>query len=90
MACRALDDEEAIRSVEEARAHGGKEGLAALAMYTGFRREEIFQVAWRDLDEEGWIKVMGKGQLAATSPATTRSPRPPATTARPPRASMPP
>lgn len=69
MVCRALTEEEAITLAKAARERGDRPGVAVLiAMYQGFRREEVSAVRWADLDEEGWIKVMGKGDQPAKIP----------------------
>ncbi|MDP9389135.1 MAG: tyrosine-type recombinase/integrase [Actinomycetota bacterium] len=69
MVCRALTDEEAMRLETRARERGGREGFAVLlAMYQGLRREEISAVAWHDFGGDGWLKMLGKGDVPATLP----------------------
>lgn len=67
--CRALPDEDAARVARHAAEAGGKAGLAVLlAMYQGFRREEISRIAWHDVTDDGWVKLIGKGDAPATLP----------------------
>lgn len=69
MVCRALTDEEAMALASVARARGGREAFAVLlAMYQGLRREEISKVAWQDFSKDGWLHVLGKGDLPAKIP----------------------
>lgn len=69
MVCRALTEAEATTLATAARERGDRPGAAVLiAMYQGFRREEVSAVRWDDLSDEGWIKVMGKGDQPAKIP----------------------
>lgn len=69
MICRALTDDEARKLAELSKARGDKQGLAVLlGMYQGFRRAEIAAVRWDDFTDDGWIRVMGKGDLPAKLP----------------------
>jgi integrase len=69
MVCRALDDNEAAALARVARGWGGPEGLAVLfGLYMGLRRSEIAKVRLDDVDEGGWLSIMGKGDLPAVLP----------------------
>lgn len=76
--CRALDELEAVTLDRAARATVADadpasalfvEALAVLvALYVGFRREEISQVRFIDFTNDGWLRVMGKGAKPAEIP----------------------
>lgn len=67
--CKALTEDEASLMATLARERGGIEGFAVLlAMYEGLRRAEIAAVAWHDFTDDGWLSVMGKGDVPAKLP----------------------
>ena len=69
MVCRALEPDEALRLSDCAVARGDKAGLAVLVgLYQGFRRQEVASMRWDDLTDDGWLKVVGKGDLPAKTP----------------------
>lgn len=70
MICRALDDVEAKRLAEHAKIIGGSRGAAVeLGLYQALRVSEIAQVRWSDFEgNDGWMQVMGKGDLPASLP----------------------
>lgn len=72
MRCRALEDHEAAILAVAARKRGDLKGLAVLiGLYTGLRRSEIAGLRWSDVDETGWITVVGKGDVTRTFPVHT-------------------
>lgn len=69
MRCRALEDHEAAILATAARKRGDHKGLAVLiGLYTGLRRNEIARLRWSDVDETGWVTVVGKGDVTRTFP----------------------
>jgi integrase len=69
MRCRALEDHEAAILAAEARKRGDHKGLAVLiGLYTGLRRNEIARLRWSDVDDSGWVTVVGKGDVTRTFP----------------------
>lgn len=69
MVCRALNEDDARRLSDAAVANGQRPGLAVLfGLYMALRREEIASVRWADIREDGWIDLIGKGDLPARLP----------------------
>ena len=69
MRCRALEDHEAAVLAAAARRRGDLKGLAVLVgLYTGLRRNEIARLRWSDVDDGGWVTVVGKGDVTRTFP----------------------
>lgn len=69
MICRAPNDDAARALAAHARARGGIEAFAVLlAMYAGLRREEIASLRWDCFRVDGWLQVIGKGEVCATVP----------------------
>lgn len=66
--CRALEEDEAAILAAHARARGDERGLAVLlGLYVALRASEIAAVRWGDIDD-GWLKLVGKGDRPATLP----------------------
>lgn len=69
MLCRALEDTDAAALEAAARRREDLKGLAVLlGLYTGLRRAEIAALRWSDVDGEGWVTVVGKGDMTRTFP----------------------
>ncbi len=69
MRCRALEDHEAALLATAARKRDDDKGLAVLiGLYTGLRRNEIARLRWSDVDDSGWLTVVGKGDVTRTFP----------------------
>jgi site-specific recombinase XerD len=69
MRCRALEDHPAAILAVAARKRGDLKGLAVLiGLYTALRRNEIATLRWADVDEAGWLTVVGKGDVTRTFP----------------------
>lgn len=69
MRCRALEDHDASLLAAAARRRGDRKGLAVLlGLYTGLRRNEIATLRWSDVDPEGWLTVVGKGNVTRVCP----------------------
>jgi integrase len=69
MRCRALEDHDAAVLAAAARKRGDLKGLAVLiGLYTGLRRNEIARLRWSDVDDTGWVTVVGKGDVTRTFP----------------------
>lgn len=67
-ACRALEPEDASKLAKAARARGDGRGLAVLlGLYVALRVSEIANIRWSDVDD-GWLKVLGKGDRPAALP----------------------
>lgn len=67
--CRALGGSEAALLARAAAARSDRKGLAVvLGLYQGLRRAEIAALEWRHLSADGWLKVMGKGDIERTMP----------------------
>lgn len=72
MRCRALEDHDAAVLAVAARSRGDLKGLAVLiGLYTALRRNEIARLRWSDVDETGWVTVVGKGDVTRTFPVHT-------------------
>lgn len=72
MRCRALEDHDAAVLAAAARRRGDLKGLAVLiGLYTGLRRNEIARLRWSDVDDTGWVTVVGKGDVTRTFPVHT-------------------
>lgn len=78
MRCRALEPAAAARLEAAAWERGDRAGLAVLVgLYSALRRSEIAGLCWEDLDldDDGrpaWIRVVGKGDVAAEVPVHPR------------------
>jgi len=69
MRCRALEDADASVLAAAARRRGDRKGLAVLiGLYTALRRNEIASLRWSDVDPDGWLTVVGKGNITRTFP----------------------
>jgi integrase len=69
MVCRALEPEEASLLAEAARQEGGLMGAAVLiGLHQALRVSEIARLRWDDFTPDGWMRVLGKGNLPATLP----------------------
>jgi integrase len=69
MRCLALEDIAAARLAAAARARGDLKGLAVLfGLYAGLRRNEIARLRWRDIDQLGWVTLVGKGDVTRALP----------------------
>jgi integrase/recombinase XerD len=72
MRCRALEDHAASVLAVAARRRGDLKGLAVLiGLYTGLRRSEIAALRWSDVADDGWLTVVGKGDVTRTFPVHT-------------------
>ena len=69
MRCRALDDAPAAALARAARRRGDRKGLAVLiGLYAGLRRNEIGTLRWAQIGEDGWLTVVGKGDVTRSLP----------------------
>jgi integrase len=69
MECRALDEDQARRLSDVARARGDDHGLAVvLGLYLALRREEIATLRWDCFGQDGWVTITGKGDVTARIP----------------------
>ena len=69
MRCKALTEPQASRIEAEARLRGDRPGLAALfALYAGLRAHEIAKIRWQEIRSDGWLWVVGKGDVSAELP----------------------
>lgn len=69
MVCKAFDDEEARRLAKLARQRRDRKGFAlALGLYQAMRREEIARCRWVDFGEDGYLKIVGKGDKQRVIP----------------------
>jgi integrase len=69
MVCRALEPEEASLLAEAARREGALMGAAVLiGLHQALRVSEIARLRWDDFTADGWMGVLGKGNLPATLP----------------------
>ena len=67
--CRALSEADAALLERAARNAGGAMGAATLlGLYLGLRREEIASLRWDQLDDRGWVNIVGKGGVSASLP----------------------
>ena len=68
MVSRALDEDVAARLAAAAAIRGDVPGLAVtVALYSGLRRAEIAALRW-DAMADGWLSLVGKGDVSATIP----------------------
>jgi integrase len=69
MLCRALDEPLARRLAIVARARGDRMGAAVLlGLYAGLRRAEIARLRWSEIGTDGWLTIVGKGDVTRTIP----------------------
>jgi integrase len=69
MVSRALEPEEASLLAQAAREEGGLMGAAVLiGLHQALRVSEIARLRWEDFTADGWMRVLGKGNLPATLP----------------------
>ncbi len=69
MECRALEEDQAQRLSNVARARGDLLGLATvLGLYLALRREEIASLRWDRFSDDGWVTIVGKGDVTARIP----------------------
>ena len=69
MRCKALDEAPAAALAKSARARGDEKGLAVLlGLYVGLRRNEIATLRWADIDRDGWLTLVGKGDRTRSVP----------------------
>lgn len=69
MRCRALDDAPAAALAGAARRRGDRKGLAVLiGLYAGLRRNEIGTLRWSQIGDDGWVTVVGKGDVTRSLP----------------------
>lgn len=61
---RALGTPQAALLARAAEARPDRKGLAVtLGLYAGLRRAEIASLEWSQLSADGWLRVMGKGDV---------------------------
>ena len=73
MLCRALEPDAAALLARSATERGDRQCLAVLVgLYQAFRVSEIAGVRWEDIGRDGWIAVVGKGDVAAKIPLHPR------------------
>lgn len=69
MVCKAFDDDDARRLAKLARQRGDRKGFAlALGIYQAMRREEIARCRWSDFGDDGYLKIIGKGDKQRVIP----------------------
>lgn len=69
MVCKALQPAEALLLEQVAQADGGRMGTAVLVgLHQALRVSEIARLRWDDFDSDGWMRVLGKGNLPAELP----------------------
>jgi integrase len=69
MVCKALSDEDARILARAARRRRDRKGLAVLiGLYVGLRRNEIAELRWSNLTDDGWVRLIGKGDVSAELP----------------------
>ncbi len=69
MRSRALDERAAAKLARHAARRGDRKGLAVLiALYAGLRRAEIAQLRWDEIGADGWVTLIGKGDVSASLP----------------------
>lgn len=69
MRCRALDETPAAVLARAARRRGDRKGLAVLiALYAGLRRNEIGTLRWSQISDDGWLTIVGKGDVTRALP----------------------
>lgn len=69
MRCRALSEPEAQIFEQAARRRRDHKGLVVLlGLYTALRRAEMAALRWDDVDAEGWVTIVGKGDKTASIP----------------------
>ncbi len=69
MVCRALEEPKAAALEVTARGRDDRKGLAVLlGLYLGLRRFEIAGLRWEQFDAEGWMTLVGKGDISARLP----------------------
>jgi integrase len=69
MVCKTLEPAEALLLEEAAKRDGGAVGAAVLVgLHQALRVSEIAKLRWDDFGSDGWMRVLGKGNLPATLP----------------------
>ena len=69
MRCRALEDHQAAVLAAAARRRGDRKGAATLlGLYAGLRRAEISALEWKSVGADGWLTVVGKGDVTRSMP----------------------
>lgn len=69
MRCRALDEDVAAVLARAARRRGDHKGLAVLiGLYAALRRNEIGTLRWSQIGDDGWLTVVGKGDVTRYVP----------------------
>ena len=69
MRCRALEDPTAARLAAAAAARRDRKGAAVLlGLYAGLRRAEIADLRWCDIGSDGWLTIVGKGDVTRVIP----------------------
>jgi len=69
MRCLALGEAEAGLLAREARRRRDRKGLAVLlGLYAGLRRTEIASLRWPSVGPDGWLTIVGKGDVTRSIP----------------------
>jgi integrase len=69
MRCRALDEDVAAVLARAARRRGDHKGLAVLiGLYAALRRNEIGTLRWSQIGDDGWVTIVGKGDVTRYVP----------------------
>jgi integrase/recombinase XerC len=73
MRSRALDERSAARLARHAARRDDRKGLAVMiALYAGLRRAEISALRWDDIGPDGWVTLIGKGDVEGSIPLHPR------------------
>lgn len=69
MICRALPEHDAAHLAQAATKERSLPAFAVLlAMYLGLRRFEIASLRWEQFSDDGWLRLVGKNEQAASLP----------------------
>lgn len=69
MRCRALEDGPAAALAGAAELRADRKGLAVLiGLYAALRRNEIATLRWPSLGADGWLTIVGKGDVTRSLP----------------------
>ena len=69
MRCKALEDHQAAVLAHAARRRHDLPGLAVLlGLYAGLRRAEIARLRWSEIGPDGWLTIVGKGDVTRSLP----------------------